>query len=345
MENYSQIATHCKQKKESFWATTIPSRILCEITYTAVRGQSQEQGAVQRILNRRRIDKLKEFVVKGGDFPGSIVLNWKSQVNSIDFNKNTSHIAFAVVEGSAQILDGQHRIAGLKAAIEEDEKWGNIEIPVSIYLDLKTDRCAEIFLAINTEQKVAPKSLIYDLYGITIDTIDRDAERARDIAEALNQNNESPYKNEIKFPGEPQRKGGLSLSTVASSIKPIVEEKGRLSQFDVSDLERQTIAITNFFTAIQKCYKNEWFETKNVFRYASGFSAACQFFDSYIISYCVDKNSFEIDTIHNAIKDLSNNLIYQSDVKNLGGKAAVITVFDRLKEIFNPIREIASLKF
>jgi DNA sulfur modification protein DndB len=46
-----------------------------------VRGQSTEQGAVQRVLNQRRIGSIKDFTLHGGNYPGAIVLNWLNLKN------------------------------------------------------------------------------------------------------------------------------------------------------------------------------------------------------------------------------------------------------------------------
>ena len=41
---------------------------LLPIYYVAVRGRDDVQGAVQRVLNKRRINSIKEFVLDGNSF-------------------------------------------------------------------------------------------------------------------------------------------------------------------------------------------------------------------------------------------------------------------------------------
>ena len=41
---------------------------LLPIQYVAIRGGSTEQGAVQRVLNKRRINDIRDFVLQGNSF-------------------------------------------------------------------------------------------------------------------------------------------------------------------------------------------------------------------------------------------------------------------------------------
>lgn len=65
-----------KQKEHSFKLTSLPAGLLTRISYATVRRKDSEEGAVQRVLNSARIAGIKDFALKMGDFPASIVLNW-----------------------------------------------------------------------------------------------------------------------------------------------------------------------------------------------------------------------------------------------------------------------------
>lgn len=332
-----------KQTHREFILTSMSAKVLSEITYTAVRGVDDEVGAVQRILIERRIKGIKEFVLSGGDFPAAIVLNWTSKDN-IEVKNNS--IEFEIKHRSAQIIDGQHRVAGIKAAIKEDPTLDILQIPVVIYIDLSTKECADIFLAINTEQKPAPRSLVYDLYGISSDTtLDPASSRARDIAEYLNKEESSPYYRKIKFPGEKRRKGGIALSTAVSAIKPLVEEKAIFEQVGITELSLQFKCFYNYFSAIATNYDEGWDSNYNAFQYAAGFSAACEFYVTKIIPYCTQRQSFEQGTIEEVLNIRQNGLIKQEEVSKISGKEAIRVIIDRLDKSFEPKVEHKELKF
>jgi len=331
------------QGKRKFILTRLPAHIVTRISYAATRGQSDEEGAIQRILNQSRITSIKDFTLAGGDYPNAIVLNWVSDSNII--TKSAGKIHFTDERDSAQIIDGQHRVAGIKAAIEERNEIGKLEVPVVIYNSLSTKECADIFLAINTEQKPVPRSLVFDLYGIASEElVDPAAVRARDIAIYLDQEIRSPYFGEIKFPGNKTRKGGIALSTAVSAIKPLVEDKGGFEQIDIHSLESQSKIIMNLFHALQKKYSEEWYSKSNAFLFAAGFMGAMEFLKLKLIPYCNLQKSFEVSTIAAALTLNGDSLIKQEELKGFSGSAASKEVYERLVASFKP-KQKAAVKF
>lgn len=330
-----------KQLSRKFVLTTMPAGVLADITYTAVRGVDIQSGAVQRVLTVKRIQSVAEFVLAGGDFPGAIVLNWQEKLV-----KKDKKLTFKTKENLAQIIDGQHRVAGLKEAIDSRKTIRKLEIPVVIYEKLTDEECADIFLSINTQQKAVSRSLVYDLYGISSKiTSDPAIVRARDIAEHLNTDSDSSYCGLIKFPGDKLRRGGVALSSAVSAIKELVSENGSFDQIGVSELEAQITCLLNYFSALKLCYGDAWFEKTNVYQYSAGFTAACQFFQLSIIPYCNNKGSFEVSVIKKALGLKKNDLIYQDEVKRQTGAEAVKIIHRRMKDMFKPGSVTHKLKF
>jgi len=320
------------QKDNKFFLTAIPARLLTRISYAAVRRKDDEEGAVQRILNSARISGVKDFALKIGDFPASIVLNWvgeplTSQDNMIDIIDQPR---------LAQIIDGQHRVAGLAAAIEDNPTIADYEIPVAIYNKLDTANSARIFISINTEQRPAPKSLVFDLYGVTsTDLMDPAALRAGDIVAHLSSPGQA-YEGWIKLPNQGRQRGGVALSTAVSAIRPLVEEKGTFDQIGASEFEIQKAIFSNYFCALKSKYGKHWDDRTNPFIYASGFIGAIDFFRKHMVDYCRNKGSFEEVTFRNAIQIDETSRILQENVKGLGGSEAANKIRDQLVSAFRP---------
>ncbi len=267
-----------------------------------------------------------------GDFPASIVLNW----NNGPLVSNNDKIEIPDEEKLAQILDGQHRVAGLKDAIAENPLAADYEIPVAIYEGLDTPNSARIFISINTEQRPAPKSLVFDLYGVMAsDLMDPAAVRAGDIVSYISSDGQ-PYHTWIKLPNQERQRGGVALSTAVSTIKPMVDDKGIMEQVGITELEMQRGIFSNYFSALEALYGKSWNDRGNAFLYASGFIGAIEFFRTHMFDYCKGRSSFEVDTIKDALDTEETARILQVDVKGLGGTEAANAVRDRLISAFRP---------
>lgn len=338
MPKFPYIAV--KQKEHSFKLVSLPAGLLTRISYASVRRKDDEEGAVQRVLNNSRISGIKDFALKMGDFPASVVLNWVGG-NLVESN---GRVEIPDSPRIAQIIDGQHRVAGLKAAIEESPDVAEYQIPVAIYEGLDTANSARIFISINTEQRPAPKSLVFDLYGVTAtDLMDASALRAADIVQHLGQSG-NPYENWIKLPNQERQRGGVALSTAVNTIKPLVENKGILDQIGATELEVQKAIFCNYFSALREKYGRYWDDRGNAFIYASGFIGAVDFFRSHMFDYCRGQGSFEQSTYSNALMFDETSRILQEDVKGLGGNEAANMIRDRLISVFKPIEASSSFK-
>lgn len=304
-----------------------------DIFYVAVRGKDEEEGAVQRVLNRQRITSIKKYVLEGNNFYSTFILNWTDNKLKPVFIDN--EITIPIVNYSAQAIDGQHRLVGLQEALKENENIGEKEILVTLSLNLKTKDAARIFININSEQKPVPKSLIYDLFGEIESDTNHSINRATDIADELNQNVESPFYSSIKYPGQPKGVGLVDLSTVVSSLKKHLEPDGVFASHKLTNLQNQKAVILNYFTAIKFYYDREeiWSnKNKNPFLTNAGFFGAIEHLIKNLLIKCAEKKSFKTDDFK-ALLDLPKGaLIQRIDLKNLEGKSQRKAIVDYLQE-------------
>lgn len=321
--------------EDTFYLCLLPADLLTEISYVARRGVDEEKGAVQRILNKRRISGIRDFLLNDGFFPNSIILNVIEE-DILNYNERENKLTIEVSPSAAQIIDGQHRIEGLKEAIKNDPTKKELMLPAVLADDLSTERCAEIFVSINTEQKSVPKSLIYDLYGLMNSTAkDFSIERGTDIADILNKEDTSPYQGYIKFPGSKRFRGGIQLSTFVNQLKPLVKKDGEFSKYKLTTLETQANVLKNYFNAIQSYYDAKWYSQKNPFIFASGYGAAIDLLITEILPYCYAEKKFSMAFFKEIIVIPKKELIEQSIVKGLSGEAAKSAVRNKLKEFLN----------
>jgi DGQHR domain-containing protein len=323
------------QHGKSFFVTAMRAADLVSVSYVARRGVDEEEGAVQRLLNPARISGIRDFILAGGVFPTSVVLNWTDDKHKPKVKGG--RILLPLGPRRAQIIDGQHRIVGMSGAIEKKRSLAAFEVPVTLYKGLSTKDCADIFLSINTEQKPVHRSLVFDLYSLASDyVVDPAALRAGDLAKELNETPSSPYFGFVKFPGTPSAQKGLALSTVVSSVKPLVEEKGVFEQVGLTELAMQTQFLLNFFTVLRDAYGLEWESPSNVFRSAGGFVGAIEFIKNKLVVHCNITGDFTIDAISRVMKLSPGALIRREAIEGLQGRRAYNYIAESLEALFDP---------
>lgn len=293
------------------------------LSYVAVRGLDKEEGAIQRPLNRKRISEIKEYVLSGKIFFNTFILNWTDKNETPKYANGV--VSIPLIPSSAQVIDGQHRLAGLEEAIKEDQTIGDKLILVTLGVRFTTKKAAEIFLNINTEQKPVPKSLIYDLFGIVENDKEHALVRAKDLADELNSNLNSPYYNLIKYPGSPRGAGAIGLSTVIGSFKNSFGNESLFYKYGIRSFELQKQIVLNYYSAIQSFYKkrNLWLnKTQNPFLKSAGFIGAWEFFIEDLFIKCIDKKSFSISTFSKYLNLEEVGLLFHEEIKGLDGKSA-----------------------
>lgn len=306
---------------------------LMPMYYVAIRGRDKEEGSVQRVLNSRRISAIRDYILDDNTFFSSFILNWTDINEELQYEKDS--IIVPIVFDSIQVIDGQHRLAGFEAAIEENESVGEREILVTMCSRLTTKEAAKIFLNINTEQKPVPKSLMYDLFGEVEDDETHAINRITDIARDLNEDPNSPFYKLIKFPGNPRGVGSVELSTFTQALKEHIKPGGTFTKFKLKTYDNQKNLLENYFNSIKFYYdeQNLWTsKTKNPFVKAAGFGGAIDFLTEHLISKCVEKKSFKPETIKSIISLKNTSLITWDELKNLDGKTARKRVKQLLEE-------------
>lgn len=326
----------------------IKAKHLLGIHYVAVRGQDQEEGAVQRPLSTRRINDIKNYILEGNTFFNSFILNWTDK----NFKPTiaSQSITIPLTPAAAQVLDGQHRLTGLQAAIEHDPDIGESDLLVTLCLGLTTKEAAKIFLNINTEQKPVPKSLVFDLFGEVESDEDHAINRATDLARSLNDEADSPLYRLIKFPGSVRGQGSIELSTFVSAFKDHLKPKtGTFHTYKLRDYDKQRAAISNFFSAIRDFYSDAgiWESTaKNPFVRAAGFNGAVDFFFESLIKRCAEKGSFSIQSMKSLIGLDKEGLIGWDELKGKDGKTARKSIKDLLESnLLNSLPDHSAYEF
>lgn len=321
MESKEYRYVETKFAEHSIYTFAMRVGDLLQMQYVASRGVSTEQGAVQRILNKGRVDSISKFVLAGNTFVNTFILNWTDVQYQPKVKKET--LILPLQGRFAQMLDGQHRIAGLQEAFNQKPEVADMEVLVSLFIGLNTKEAAKIFLNINSEQKPVPRSLIYDLFGEAYDEIESAITRVTDIVAFLNETEESPYYGRVHYPGKPNSQNLIDLAIMVNAMKPAFEKNGIFNQLQLSEIGIQQKVVMNFYNAIKDKYEDVWDKPKeNLFLRAAGFSGALDFLTGTLLQHCQTDRKFSVAHMADLMKLDSTPLLKPDDVKSLGGRMA-----------------------
>ena len=242
-----------------------------------------------------RCVELEEMDVKG--FPGIFsVMKLRNLPGDIG---DSDTVLF---RGIARVLDGQHRIVGLK---ESGRDLDTFDVNVCIFVDADIADQASIFATVNLAQTKVNRSLVYDLMSYNRS---RSPERTcHIITVTLDQSEESPFFRRIKRLGVSTRgRFGevLTQATVVGSLLPYVsndvladrdigKRKGHWQDSEWYDRERlifrkwfieekeQEIArqLMHYFEAVRRRWSTAWDSTEkgNMLPRTNGFRAFMSF--------------------------------------------------------------------
>lgn len=189
---------------------------------------------VQRESSKKRIGEIATYVTDpDATFPTAIIISADSRYahvedGTINFTEPDPEAkdapAYANREAApdflfGELLDGQHRIKGLKHAKSNGTDISEFGLPVVVMLDLLPAEKAYVFSIINSKQTPVPKSLIYDLFGLS-------TERSpyltcHEIARAMNAQEGGPFYRGIKMLGK--RREISEMLTQGSFVKNLLD--------------------------------------------------------------------------------------------------------------------------
>ncbi|HEY9222420.1 MAG TPA: DGQHR domain-containing protein [Lutibacter sp.] len=269
---------------------------------------------IQRQLNPEREKDIGKYVgLVDATFPNSIILSISS--DHAEYDKDTQTMRIDYKDDVAKVLDGQHRIAGLRHFTKSGE---NFQLSVSIYVDMDIEDQAIVFSTINKEQKSVSNSLVADLFAFAKSRSPQ--KTAHNIARALSQKEGSPFYQKIKVLGTANRKDKETITQdtfVKNLIKYISSDpqgdrdfykrnkdksSPKLELIEGKELERLFLRnifiedendvkiaqiIFNYFYVVENKWPKAWKELQPniILNRSTGFIALMRFFKFAYLSF------------------------------------------------------------
>lgn len=217
-----------------------------------------KQDGIQRQLKLKKINEIKDYLNNLNDdcfFPNTVILSADLSEDDEFMSNYTDieekEIGFIELPDTInfEIVDGQHRLAGLflaDTAIQE-----NFEIPIVLLLNITRHTCAKVFVDVNGNQTTVNKSLIYDLNELIDDPNGEDA-KLHTLCKNFNSDETSPLYLHVKMLGIGY--GAISQAFFVQTLKNAIS-KTDLSYSNIQNIYNN---IYYYLKCFQRIYQDQW---------------------------------------------------------------------------------------
>ena len=232
----SFLALRIRQPIGEFFIAAISSKKMVDICWFDIRkikgDQLEDFTGIQREIDPKRVAQIKRYV-RGTDptFPTAIVIAVDERCARIDVagSQDSSLVRMTIRNHTdpepgldpvlyreiARVIDGQHRLEGLRDFSDE------FELNVAIFIGIDVATAASIFSTVNLAQTKVNKSLVYDLFSY--EEAPSPEKMCHSVAVTLDAEEGSPFYRRIKRLGvATDGRFGETLSQ-ATFVKGIIQ--------------------------------------------------------------------------------------------------------------------------
>jgi DGQHR domain-containing protein len=236
-----------------------------------------EINGIQRERDKNKIKEIRKYLIedKYASFPNTIILAIRDDLNPeapLFIFDEQDNLSIALESDIANIIDGQHRLAGFS----EDEE--DFELPVAVFINLPLGEQAKLFAKINSTQTKVNLDIVYENFF-------KSNERSREktsffIVKALNEKENSPWFGKIKTLSD--RAGDLAQGSMAKYIdKYLLDVNKPLHELYIQEKDQLIFDLLfNFYSAIKEVFPKAWENSSSEFilTKTTGFNGFMSFF-------------------------------------------------------------------
>lgn len=292
----------------------------------------EKNDGIQRELSETRTGAIAKYCEDpDATFPTPIILEVDSS-EKIKLIKNNSLNDIFDLEYNdnfvfAEILDGQHRVEGIKKANNK-----NFELLVVIMFDLTEEEKAYVFSTINSNQAKVDRSLIYDLFELSEKR--SPYKTCHELARILNSSPQSAFYGKLKMLGKKASdRESLSQGTFVTYLVQLISKNPSQDMIDIKNSKKLSDngnyplrkyfinnedeiilkIIENYFLAVKTVFSEEWDNPDQyILSKTTGYGALIKVFKKYY-EIGTSQKKLTIDFFIEHFKKVKQNL----DGKNI----------------------------
>ncbi len=313
-------AVKIAQGKHTLFATsfTVADFLRGEKFYRVDKLDTEDYTGYQRVLDEARAKSLAQDLNKASGkgeafLPTSILL---ATAGNIGYNESSKEISFSVDPAENVcpflVVDGQHRIEGLRQFSQQNPAAKNFPVAVNIATELDDAQQMLQFLVVNAKQRAVDKGLVQHIIsrftkmkGFTKipylpSWVDRATEKgtdaqAVDIVSYLNRESDSPWCGKIKRADDEKRLPEHTINEYpfVKSIKARILSAGNLLA-RIEDAEKRNKILKNYWIAVNSLFVDG---DGNTVVYKTNGLIFFHLVSSEVVARCADLKNFHVETI------------------------------------------------
>lgn len=283
----------CKMRGKVAYQSNLSASIALNLTFVKPFDDPSGKG-YQRPVDPKRCNDFAVYLSKGQDALFTpILLNAGSLWEFTAYDKHRPQYGRLICKGKASLMDGQHRLGGIKRYIQETNS--EINVPFLAFHCLDEDEEIKLFDTINTKARGIGSSLSKFLR--------RDSDDISWIATELLVRQESPFYNIGSIIGKRNKGRHITLQNLYRTLHLLIKEPVLLSY---TKEEKLNMALT-YYNALKEAFPHQWLDY-------SGFRLthivcldALSITGSTILVKCTSENKKQFDYlgISRSVKKLS----------------------------------------
>jgi DNA sulfur modification protein DndB len=265
---------------DTFYSFTLPAGHLLKLAFVNHHALNHPGGrpAYQRMIERKRLAGIGDFIRRGGYFPTNLLINFTQKCYFEPIAKSGDeagglrfgHLYLPNKYKSAWVIDGQHRLFGFTNL---PDAFLSNPLFVVAFEQMDTTKEAELFITINHKQKSVPPGLLAALQAdLQMGSDDPDealSALASFLIRKLSSDSTSPLFGRFQIPGVPatdaqvltipEVQKGLRRSELLGRVTKKVRLGGYLSGgTDDETLNRARRSINGYFRLIEEATPEKW---------------------------------------------------------------------------------------
>jgi DGQHR domain-containing protein len=222
----------------------------------------KKEGAFQRMLNRRKIREIFNFLENASAqplIPGTILLFTQEE---LAFKRHGNGSVGDLTEPSSKylIIDGQHRLAGLQFYSEHHpQEAARIDVPCMIFDGKSADFAAEMFVIINSTHTRISKSHLVDLLD-RVTSVSPEKKLAARLVTMLYENATSPLQYRInRLGGRSKQEKWVLQSELYNEIHKLIDQDYDFWEYNFNlKADKAFDFVVDYLKAVAAVMENIW---------------------------------------------------------------------------------------